>query len=148
MTGPADELKDLADTIDGLLGRLQAAFDAQRQFVANASHELRTPLTLTRTLLQLTLTDPRPTLDGFRATCEDVLAAGDQQEQLIEALLTLARASAASTAGNRPTSRPSPGTSCAPATRTPQNAAWPSAPRSARRPSWATRACSSGWPRT
>jgi len=91
VTGPADELKDLADTIDGLLARLQAAFDAQRQFVANASHELRTPLTLTRTLLQMTLTDPRPTLDGFRATCEDVLAAGDQQEQLIEALLTLAR---------------------------------------------------------
>jgi len=91
VTGPADELKDLADTIDGLLTRLQAAFDAQRQFVANASHELRTPLTLTRTLLQMTLTDPSPTLDGFRATCEDVLAAGDQQEQLIEALLTLAR---------------------------------------------------------
>jgi signal transduction histidine kinase len=91
VTGPGDELKDLADTIDGLLARLQAAFDAQRQFVANASHELRTPLTLTRTLLQMTLTDPRPTLDGFRATCEDALAAGDQQEQLIEALLTLAR---------------------------------------------------------
>jgi signal transduction histidine kinase len=91
VTGPEDELKDLADTIDGLLARLQAAFDAQRQFVANASHELRTPLTLTRTLLQMTLTDPRPTLNGFRATCEDVLAAGDQQEQLIEALLTLAR---------------------------------------------------------
>ncbi len=91
VTGPGDELKDLADTIDGLLARLQAAFDAQRQFVANASHELRTPLTLTRTLLQVTLTDPRPTLAGFRTTCEDVLAAGDQQEQLIEALLTLAR---------------------------------------------------------
>jgi signal transduction histidine kinase len=91
VTGPADELKDLADTINGLLARLEAAFDAQRQFVANASHELRTPLTLTRTLLQMTLTDPRPTLEGFRATCEDVLAAGDQQEQLIAALLTLAR---------------------------------------------------------
>ena len=91
VTGPADELKDLADTIDGLLARLQAAFDAQRQFVANASHELRTPLTLARTLLQMALTDPHPTLAGFRATCEDVLAAGDQQEQLIEALLTLAR---------------------------------------------------------
>ena len=71
--------------------RLQAAFDAQRQFVVNASHELRTPLTLARTLLQMTLTDPHPALAGFRATCEDVLAAGDQQEQLIEALLTLAR---------------------------------------------------------
>jgi signal transduction histidine kinase len=89
--GPGDELKDLADTIDGLLARLQAAFDAQRQFVANASHELRTPLTLTRTLLQMALTDPRPTLAAFQATCEEVLAAGDHQEQLIEALLTLAR---------------------------------------------------------
>jgi signal transduction histidine kinase len=91
VAGPGDELKDLGDTIDGLLDRLQAAFDAQRQFVANASHELRTPLTLTRTLLQTALTDPRPTLATYRATCEDVLAAGDQQEQLIEALLTLAR---------------------------------------------------------
>jgi signal transduction histidine kinase len=91
VTGPGDEVKDLADTIDGLLARLQTAFSAQRQFVANASHELRTPLTLTRTLLQMTLTDPRPTLAGFRAACEDVLAAGEQQEQLIEALLTLAR---------------------------------------------------------
>ncbi len=91
VTGPADELKDLADTIDGLLARLQAAFDAQRQFVANASHELRTPLTLSRTLLQMTLTDPRPTLASYRAACLDMLAAGDQQEQLIEALLTLAR---------------------------------------------------------
>jgi signal transduction histidine kinase len=89
--GPGDELKDLADTIDGLLDRLQAAFGAQQQFVANASHELRTPLTLAHTLLQTVLTDPRPTLAGYRATCEDVLAAGEQQEQLIEALLTLAR---------------------------------------------------------
>ncbi len=89
--GPGDELKDLADTIDRLLDRLQAAFGAQRQFVANASHELRTPLTLSHTLLQTVLTDPRPTLAGYRATCEDVLAAGEQQEQLIEALLTLAR---------------------------------------------------------
>jgi signal transduction histidine kinase len=89
--GPGDELKDLGDTIDGLLDRLQAAFGAQRQFVANASHELRTPLTLAHTLLQTVLTDPRPTLAGYRATCQDVLAAGEQQEQLIEALLTLAR---------------------------------------------------------
>ncbi len=89
--GPGDELKDLGDTIDGLLARLEAAFGAQRQFVANASHELRTPLTLTRTLLQTVLTDPRPTLASYRATCQDVLAAGEHQERLIEALLTLAR---------------------------------------------------------
>ena len=89
--GPGNELKDLGDTIDGLLDRLEGAFTAQRNFVASASHELRTPLTLTRTLLQTAITDPRPSLAGYRATCQDVLAAGDQQEQLIEALLTLAR---------------------------------------------------------
>jgi signal transduction histidine kinase len=89
--GPGNELKDLGDTIDGLLDRLEGAFTAQRNFVANASHELRTPLTLTRTLLQTAITDPRPSLASYRTTCEDVLAAGDQQEQLIEALLTLAR---------------------------------------------------------
>jgi signal transduction histidine kinase len=89
--GPGDELKDLGDTIDGLLERLESAFAAQRNFVANASHELRTPLTLTRTLLQMVLTDPRPTLATYRTICEEVLTAGEQQEQLIEALLTLAR---------------------------------------------------------
>ena len=89
--GPGDELKDLGDTIDSLLDRLQAAFDAQRNFVASASHELRTPLTLTRTLLQMALTDPHPTLASYRSTCQDLLEASDQQEQLIEALLTLAR---------------------------------------------------------
>ena len=89
--GPGDELKDLGDTIDGLLGRLEDAFTAQRQFVSYASHELRTPLTLARTLLEMTLSDPRPTVAAFRKTCEEVLAAGDQQERLIEALLTLAR---------------------------------------------------------
>jgi signal transduction histidine kinase len=89
--GPGDELKDLGDTIDSLLDRLQAAFDAQRDFVASASHELRTPLTLTRTLLQMALTEPHPTLASYRSTCQDLLEASDQQEQLIEALLTLAR---------------------------------------------------------
>ena len=91
MPGPGDELKDLADTIDGLLARLQAAFDAQRQFVANASHELRTPLTLERALLEVALADPAATAATLRSTCEEVLVAGQQQEQLIEALLTLAR---------------------------------------------------------
>jgi signal transduction histidine kinase len=89
--GPQDELKELADTIDSLLARLETAFEAQRNFVASASHELRTPLTLSRTLLQTALTDPHPTLDSFRATCEGVLEADERQEQLIDALLTLAR---------------------------------------------------------
>lgn len=91
LSGPDDELKKLADTIDGLLARLDAAFDAQRRFVANASHELRTPLTLIRALLQMTLTDPDATLDTFRATCQDVLVEGERQERLIDALLVLAR---------------------------------------------------------
>ena len=89
--GPDDEFKDLGEVIDALLSRLEAAFTAQRNFVASASHELRTPLTFTRTLLQMALTGPRPTLAAYRATCQDLLDANDKQEQLIEALLTLAR---------------------------------------------------------
>jgi signal transduction histidine kinase len=91
MKGPRDELRQLADTIDGLLGRLEGAFDAQRRFVANASHELRTPLTAVRALLEMVLSDPRATVATFRATCEQVLEESAQQEQLIEALLTLAQ---------------------------------------------------------
>lgn len=88
--GPRDELKDLADTVDGLLGRLEAALDAQKRFVANAAHELRTPLTLERALLEETLTDRRPTTEAFRATFERILAISDQQGRLLESLLTLA----------------------------------------------------------
>jgi signal transduction histidine kinase len=89
--GPGDELKDLGDTIDGLLARLEAAFDTQRKFVASASHELRTPLTVERTMIEVALADPGASAATYRATCQDVLAAGEQQERLIEALLTLAR---------------------------------------------------------
>jgi signal transduction histidine kinase len=91
LDGPDDELKELGDTFDDLLDRLQAAFDAQRHFVANASHELRTPLTVSRALLQMTLTDPHATVESFRTTCQDVIAVGEDQERLIEALLVLAR---------------------------------------------------------
>jgi signal transduction histidine kinase len=91
LEGPDDELKRLGTTFDGLLARLEASFDAQRQFVANASHELRTPLTFERTLLELALTDPGATIDSYRHTCEQLLAVGEQQEHLIEALLTLSR---------------------------------------------------------
>ena len=91
MRGPRDELRGLADTIDGLLGRLQAAFDAQRRFVANASHELRTPLTAARALLEMSLTDPDATVETFRETSKQVLAESEQQEQLIDALLALAQ---------------------------------------------------------
>jgi signal transduction histidine kinase len=89
LEGPDDELKQLGTTVDGLLGRLETSFEAQRQFVANASHELRTPLTLERTLLELALSDPNASVDSYRHTCEQLLAVGEQQERLIEALLTL-----------------------------------------------------------
>jgi signal transduction histidine kinase len=91
MGGPDDELKGLSDTIDELLARLEAAFDSQRRFVGNASHELRTPLMLTQTMLQVALADPDLTLDSLRSTCQDVIAAGKDQAQLIDALLILAR---------------------------------------------------------
>ena len=91
LAGPNDELKDLADTIDGLLARLEAAFDSQRRFVANASHELRTPLMLSQTLLQVALADPEITLDSLRAASRGAVDAGKDQAQLIDALLVLAR---------------------------------------------------------
>jgi len=91
LPGPRDELTELGDTIDGLLGRLARAFDSQRRFVANASHELRTPLTVDRAILQVALADSNITLDSLRAACGEVLEAGREQERLIDALLILAR---------------------------------------------------------
>jgi signal transduction histidine kinase len=89
--GPNDELKDLGDTFDGLLGRLEAAFEAQTRFVANASHELRTPLTVQRAMIEVALADPDADAESLRAVCQRVLAVGEDQARLIEALLTLAR---------------------------------------------------------
>jgi signal transduction histidine kinase len=90
LTGPDDEFKRLGDTLDELLGRLEASFDAQRRFVANASHELRTPLTVERTLLQVALADPDATEASLRAACEELLVCGREHERLLESLLTLA----------------------------------------------------------
>ncbi len=91
LSGPDDELKELGDTIDGLLERLEHAFDVQRRFVANASHELRTPLTLERAMLEVALADPDASEASLRLACERVLAAGGEQERMIAALLDLAR---------------------------------------------------------
>jgi signal transduction histidine kinase len=90
LAGPDDELTGLGRTLDDLFGRLQASFESQRQFVANASHELRTPLAGQRTLLQVALADPDADAQTLRSTCEEALQLGGQQEQLIDALLTLA----------------------------------------------------------
>ncbi|MGH3298314.1 MAG: sensor histidine kinase [Trebonia sp.] len=94
LRGPDDELKELADTLDSLLARLQASFDAQRRFTANASHELRTPLTRERALLQVTLADPASTTGTWRAVSRELLATNAEQERLIEAMLTLASSEA------------------------------------------------------
>jgi signal transduction histidine kinase len=88
--GRDDELKELADTLDGLFARLEASFEAQRRFAANASHELRTPLTRERTLLQVTRADPAATTSTWQAVSRELLASNAEQERLIEALLTLA----------------------------------------------------------
>jgi signal transduction histidine kinase len=88
--GPDDEFRQLGDTLDGLFGRLEAAFQAQRRFVANASHELRTPITAEKTLLQVALADPAATTATLRSACEKALQWNDQQERLIDGLLTLA----------------------------------------------------------
>ncbi|MEU7827883.1 ATP-binding protein [Nonomuraea sp. NPDC049129] len=90
-SGPDDELKELADTFDELLDRLEAAFTAQRRFVANASHELRTPLTLQQAMVEIALADPAADVGSLRTVLERLLANGKHQERLIEALLILAR---------------------------------------------------------
>lgn len=94
LDGPQDELKELGDTLDDLFARLDAAFEAQRQFVANASHELRAPLTRQRALIQVALADPQASLASLRSAHERVLASERHLEQMIDALLTLTRGQA------------------------------------------------------
>lgn len=90
LAGGYEEFRELGDTLNGLFARLEAAFESQRRFVANASHELRTPLTAERTVLQVALADPAASTESLRAACQQVLRLGEQQERLVDALLTLA----------------------------------------------------------
>ncbi|MFJ3090376.1 sensor histidine kinase [Streptomyces sp. NPDC086838] len=87
--GPDDELKELGDTLDALLARLERAFDSQRRFIANASHELRTPLATQRAAIQIGLDDPTP--DDLVRTRQTLLDNNRRSERLIEGLLVLAR---------------------------------------------------------
>ncbi len=89
--GPDDELRELADTFDEMLARLDAAFDGQRLFVANASHELRTPLSVIRTEIDVTLSDPAASSEELRRMGQVALAATDRAQRLVGSLLTLAR---------------------------------------------------------
>jgi signal transduction histidine kinase len=91
LQGPRDELRELADTFDTMLERLDRAFTSQRQFIANASHELRTPLTLMRTAIDVVLAKPQPTREELVSMAAEVRQAVDHTERLIEALLILAR---------------------------------------------------------
>ncbi|MEV4515102.1 HAMP domain-containing sensor histidine kinase [Dactylosporangium sp. NPDC049525] len=90
LAGPHDEVKQLADTFDVMLARLDQAFDGQRRFIANASHELRTPLTLNRTLLEVAI-DPDNATPELRQLGRTLLAVNARHEQLIDGLLLLAR---------------------------------------------------------
>jgi signal transduction histidine kinase len=90
-TGPRDELRELAETFDEMLGRLQAAFEGQQRFIANASHELRTPLAVMRATVDVVLGNPGATPGELRGMAADIRAAVDHAEHLIGALLILAR---------------------------------------------------------
>lgn len=90
MQGPRDELRELGDTLDDMLRRLEAAFESQRTFVSNASHELLTPLSIVRTELDVTLADPNASAAELRAMAETVRTATERSERLIRRLLALA----------------------------------------------------------
>jgi signal transduction histidine kinase len=94
LAGPRDELRELADTFDSMLGRLEAAFESQRRFVANASHELRTPLAIVRTELDVTLDDPDAHEDDLRSMARVIRDANERMERLIASLLALASSEA------------------------------------------------------
>jgi signal transduction histidine kinase len=91
LRGPRDELRELAETFDEMLGRLQAAFESQQRFIANASHELRTPFAVMRATVDVVLDNPDSTPGDLRAMGADIRAAVDHGEHLIGALLILAR---------------------------------------------------------
>ena len=149
LDGPRDELRELADTFDSMLERLEAAFESQRRFVANASHELRTPLAIVRTELDVTLDDPDADRDELRAMAYVVRDANERMERHIACLLALASSEGGHRAGALRPTWPRP---CAPPLDREGRLRRrrPAARRRAgvRPRSWAIRSCSSAWPRT
>jgi signal transduction histidine kinase len=101
LAGPRDEFNELADTIDGLLGRLETALDGHKRFVANAAHELRTPLTVEHALLEEPLIDAGATVESYRANFEQLLAVNRHRGALLESLLTLAGSESAREEGEQ-----------------------------------------------
>ena len=101
MQGPHDELRELGDTLDDMLRRLEAAFESQRSFVSNASHELLTPLSIVRVELDVTLADPNASTSELRAMAETVRTATERSERLIQRLLALAQSERGVSTKNR-----------------------------------------------
>jgi signal transduction histidine kinase len=91
LAGPHDELRELADTLDDLLARLDASFEAQRRFAANASHEVRTPLSIVRTSVEVGLASPRADLGRYRRMALEARDGVDRAERLLDGLQLLAR---------------------------------------------------------
>jgi signal transduction histidine kinase len=91
LEGPDDELKQLADTFDGMLSRIDDAFESQREFIHEASHELRNPLAVIRTNLDVTLADPKSTPEDLRHTAEVVQKSTERMSRLVDDLLVYAR---------------------------------------------------------
>ncbi|MDQ3715381.1 MAG: HAMP domain-containing histidine kinase [Actinomycetota bacterium] len=104
--GPRDELAELADAFDEMVGRLDSAFAGQQRFAANASHELRTPLTLIRAEVDVALSDPNATVEELRTSAEIVREATIRADALVESLLVLARSEAEAEKGVLTTREP------------------------------------------
>jgi signal transduction histidine kinase len=110
--GHDDEFTELGQTLDSLFARLEASFESQRHFIANASHELRTPLTAGRALLEVAIADPAPTVETLRDACQELIGLGDQQERASSARYSPWPAASAGLSGRNPwTSPASPMTS-------------------------------------
>ena len=90
LSGPADELRELADTFDSMLARLDEAFEGQRRFIHEASHELRNPLAVIRTNLDVTLADPDASADDLRAAADVVRRSTERISRLVDDLLVYA----------------------------------------------------------